>query len=205
MASSSVIAITFEIPAEVEPIDRVRSFARSLRSHGGEAGLYTEPKPSQEEGSAVPGCLRIRVMVPRGVQYYQAGLWCLTDVDVWCLKRSYRPGAKRYPPLYDAVCYVREPGRVEIWQSIPALYARRIGDCEDLACARVAERLVVGDACKPTLLGKPKKDGGILYHIVVKNSDGSIEDPSAKLGMRIGRANDSTSARCRRSLSAAGQ
>lgn len=206
--SGEEIGITFEIPNDPEPIGLVRAWARKLRSYhergvqgvGEGAGTYYVPKNTPDEGPTVPGSIRLRVMVPRGRKYYQEGLWLLTEIDLWCLVRSRRPGGKRYPPLYDAICYVREKPRVEIWQAIPALYARRIGDCEDLACARAAERLMVGDACRPTLLGKPKKSGGILYHIVVKNPDGSIEDPSATLGMRLGRDGDRTIARCRRIL-----
>jgi len=91
-----------------------------------------------------------------------------------------------YPPLYaSGVRYQRERG--EHWRSParvvsgPDAYG---ADCEDLTAWRVAELRASGadpDA-RPALYPTSKRS----YHAVVVRGDGSIEDPSALLGMRIG-------------------
>lgn len=81
----------------------------------------------------------------------------------------------------------------EDWLSIPCIYQakkdRKPVDCEDLACARVAE-LRLGLGGHP--LGKVRAiadirgrvvNGQVRMHCFVKYPDGSIEDPSKKLGM----------------------
>lgn len=71
----------------------------------------------------------------------------------------------------------------EDWKSIPYILHDGEGDCEDLACWRVAELLMAGEQAQPTfthrLIGNR-----LMYHILVKRQNGTIEDPSAKLGMR---------------------
>lgn len=89
----------------------------------------------------------------------------------------------RAPPLYQAgVVYVPEgPGREE-WQDIPTTLARGEGDCEDLASWRIAELRVQGEQAIPWVTWR-RVGTGLRYHALVKRADGSIEDPSAKLGM----------------------
>lgn len=89
-------------------------------------------------------------------------------------------------PLYRAgVKYIREEGS-EHWLAIPDIIKNGGGDCEDLACWRVAELLEVGVNAKPFL--RWRKHGGsfYLYHVLVKKMVGGkeiIEDPSRILGM----------------------
>ncbi len=80
--------------------------------------------------------------------------------------------------------YEQEEAGREDWQDIPTVLANGEGDCEDLACWRAAE-LVVREkiAARPTFTFKPRRNGGMLYHIVVRHPDGKIEDPSKQLGM----------------------
>ena len=173
-----MIPLSFDVPAEQEPIDIVRQFAFDLRNqYGGRAGEHWIEQPDPAEGIR-----RIRVTLPRSTDASLAALWCLVEVNLWCLRHA-RKMRRNFRPTYDAVCYRAEPLGQEIWQSIPALQMRGVGDCEDLACARVAERLSVGDACRPGLKRQKRDDGGILYHVIVGNPDGTIEDPSAVLGM----------------------
>lgn len=62
-----------------------------------------------------------------------------------------------------------------------------VHNCEDLACWRAAELTVRGGVkATPTFRFKPRANGSMLYHIVVLLPDGSIEDPSKKLGMGRG-------------------
>lgn len=80
--------------------------------------------------------------------------------------------------------YQQEEAGHEDWQDIPTSLALGTADCEDLACWRAAELTVrQGIKATPTFTFKPRRNGGMLYHIIVKLPDGTIEDPSKKLGM----------------------
>jgi hypothetical protein len=87
----------------------------------------------------------------------------------------------RQPPLYSSgVRYRREgPGR-EVWQLPSQTMSEGTGDCEDLAGWRCAELRLAGVKAEPVFLpiGRPGN-----WHCVVKWPDGTIEDPSAALGM----------------------
>ena len=89
------------------------------------------------------------------------------------------------PPLYAAgVRYIRNDAN-ERWQLPSETKARGGGDCEDLAAWRCAERRLNGESCRVVV----RRTSPTVLHAVVENSDGSIEDPSKKLGMgRIGAA-----------------
>ena len=94
------IPITFEIPKAPEPIELVRALALAFKGRSPRGGeFYTVDNPD----TMVDGCTRIRVLVPRGKRFYQECLWCLTLVDIWCLRQNMKGGAKRYPPLYESV------------------------------------------------------------------------------------------------------
>ena len=107
-------------------------------------------------------------------------LEALTLVNVAWLREQ--PGA---PWLYESgVRYEEEPPGRDEWQDIPETIKRREGDCEDLACWRLAELRVrsLEDArpfVKCSVYG-PRT----VYHVAVRRSDGRIEDPSRVLGMR---------------------
>lgn len=89
------------------------------------------------------------------------------------------------PWLYQSgVRYKDEPPGQDDWQDIPETLARGNGDCEDLACWRLAElRTRTSEDVLPhvtrTILG-PRT----VYHIAVRRRTGGIEDPSRVLGMR---------------------
>jgi len=83
------------------------------------------------------------------------------------------------PALYQSgVVY----GRTEIWDSIPALYARKFGDCKSLTAALVAQYLIKKIAAKPVFRFQGRPDGGLDYHILVQVGN-KFEDPSKVLGM----------------------
>lgn len=90
------------------------------------------------------------------------------------------------PDLYASGVYYQE--LPEIW-AVPtwALYLREHGfgaDCKTLAAWRVAElRERYGEPAARCWVSATAEPGKLLYHIQVQRSDGSIEDPSAKLGM----------------------
>jgi hypothetical protein len=111
--------------------------------------------------------------------------WALaacTAIDVWEL-RAFRA----IPPLYQSgVRYAREvcraptlPGACERFLTARQCLREGEGDCDDLACWRAAELIVMGERARA--IAMPSSVG---FHVVVRRADGSIEDPSKRLGMR---------------------
>lgn len=95
------------------------------------------------------------------------------------LNRAYLRTHPDTPTLYrSGVRY----GRTQVWDSIPALYMRRYGDCKSLACALIAERRAQGLKASPVFRFIPKANGGPDFHILVQTPNG-FEDPSKVLGM----------------------
>lgn len=90
------------------------------------------------------------------------------------------------PPLYESgVRYQLEPedGRPEEFALVPKILERGWGDCDDLAPWRVAELQEAGESAKIRISWRRRRDGGRLYHVVVRRGDGRVEDPSRLLGM----------------------
>lgn len=91
------------------------------------------------------------------------------------------------PGLYQSgVVY----GRTEVWDTIPALYARGYGDCKSLTCALVAQMRKTGLDCKPVFRFMKARDGATDYHILVQRPicpayPTGFEDPSKILGMGL--------------------
>lgn len=77
-------------------------------------------------------------------------------------------------------------GRTQVWEPIPALYARGYGDCKSLTAALIAEYRKNGIVCQPVFRWirskDPNKIGSTDYHILVQTNKG-FEDPSKVLGM----------------------
>ncbi len=94
------------------------------------------------------------------------------------------------PSIYDAgVVYAREPqcrtsdGRERMCEEFVTAHEvrrRGFGDCDDLGTWRAAELRLAGELAQA--IPKPSAVG---WHIVVRRGDGSIEDPSARLGMPV--------------------
>jgi hypothetical protein len=89
------------------------------------------------------------------------------------------------PLLYQSgVRYVSEPRGKERWQDIPETLYRREGDCEDLACWRIAElRVLFKDMAQPRIKRSVLRHVTV-YHITLERQDKTPEDPSRVLGMR---------------------
>lgn len=112
--------------------------------------------------------------------------------------------AGEVPPLYlSGVRYQHEPPGIESFDSAYDVYRRGWGDCDDLASWRCAELLetssergtwkcprtgieYVTPCIRITWIPHPRRGSGRLYHVTVRKADGSIEDPSLKLGMSPG-------------------
>lgn len=98
---------------------------------------------------------------------------------------SFLTGHPTTPALYaSGVVYVEEPPGRDHWQDIPRTLELREGDCEDLACWRVAELRVRGLEYARPYVRHQILGSRVLYHVAVLRTDGAIEDPSKKLGMR---------------------
>lgn len=106
-------------------------------------------------------------------------------IDAATMIARHQIGRGRVPPLYrSGVVYRREEHRtlpgVERVNSPEETFAMGGGDCDDLAPWRAAELQLQGENARARVVQSP----GIGYHVVVVRGDGSIEDPSARLGMR---------------------
>lgn len=104
---------------------------------------------------------------------------------VLCNRRYLREQARAgrpVPPLYRSGVRYRQEQR-EAFLCIPGVLMRGWGDCDDLACWRVAELQERGTDARVYVR---KSRSGIpgRWHAVVRLPDGTIEDPSARLGMR---------------------
>lgn len=85
---------------------------------------------------------------------------------------------RRYPLLYrSGVRYRRETK--ERWLLVPQILRQGFDDCEGLAGWRAAELRMAGIPARVTVV----KGTRARWHAVVLLPDGSIEDPSARLGM----------------------
>lgn len=128
----------------------------------------------------------VRIVIPYDSFNGAATLGLALDaLTAWNL-RTLR--VKPLPDIYKTgVRYAREPfgqrdGRkliCEEWITAHEAMTRGIADCEDLASWTAAQRRLEGDELAQAI-PRPSAAG---WHIVVRLGDGSIEDPSAKLGM----------------------
>lgn len=112
----------------------------------------------------------------------QLGLDCTTAWNVETML------AKPIPPLYETgVVYKREPmcrtngveHVCEEWLTAHEVVARGWGDCDDLGPFLAAQLRIRGDNRAQAF---PKRSAA-GWHILVRRGDGTIEDPSAILGM----------------------
>lgn len=120
---------------------------------------------------------RIRIPTVDGPSLTSAVIGLQLENEQWL--RAH-PGT---PALYaSGVRYRREPPGREEWEPIPVVLTKGWGDCEDLASWRAAELRVTGE--DPHARVHVYQSAPTTWHVVVRRGDGSIEDPSRKLGMR---------------------
>jgi hypothetical protein len=113
-------------------------------------------------------------------EFVRNGLRNLIMANTWAYRHDLT-----LPSVYAAgVEYRREPPGHEQFCDVTAVLSRGFGDCEDLACAVAAWRVVrTGENARPNITWKPLSPRHWLYHITVLRGDGSREDPSLALGM----------------------
>jgi hypothetical protein len=110
-----------------------------------------------------------------GIEETEALLEGLVRQDLSQLRRGLAP------PIYASkVRYKREERGREKWQS--AVLSMRLGtaDCEDLGAWLAASYRLVGVHAKAIV----RQVGPGLKHVTVRLPDGTIEDPSKRLGMK---------------------
>jgi len=116
------------------------------------------------------------------IRSQKALLWLLEGL---CQVNESHFAARWYPPLYQSgIRYEVEEGE-EIWMDVPTLIDAGYGDCEDLACYRIAELRNGGHRASPYVTFR-QIDGAFRYHALVHRYDNGrhwIEDPSKRLGM----------------------
>jgi len=84
------------------------------------------------------------------------------------------------PPIYSSgVRYRREERGREDWQSARSAHRSGFADCEDLASWAAASHRLVGVNARAVV--RQVRPG--LKHVIVELPDGTIEDPSKRLGM----------------------
>lgn len=120
--------------------------------------------------------------------YWPPSVWltpclrALTEVN-----EAYLRANPQAPMLYDSgVRYQLDPSGTELWQDIPNVLARRVGDCKKLCAWRAAELRVrrgIAAVATPVLQKVDGRAGVILVHVIVTLPDGRTEDPSRLLGM----------------------
>jgi hypothetical protein len=89
------------------------------------------------------------------------------------------------PALYNApVKYHFDPDEPDPWQDISSTLKKGWGDCEDLACWRIAELRAKGIEAHPYIRWRRNAEGKYTYHALVLWPDGRVEDPSVAMGMR---------------------
>ena len=117
-----------------------------------------------------------RINIPVSAAGYAAAIEGLSGLN----QHLIRSGGFDYPSIYQSgIRYRRE--KKDTWRPITEVYKTGVGDCEDLAAARVAVlREQHGE--KGARVGV-YRTGPKRYHAIVVRADGSREDPSRALGM----------------------
>jgi hypothetical protein len=117
--------------------------------------------------------MKASLHLPRGIRFYTDALEGLARVNTDLYREH------KLPSIYSGrVRYRRES--TEEWRPVTEVLADGWGDCEDLAAARVGELRASGEQGASVLV---KRTGPQMTHALVKRADGTIEDPSRKLGM----------------------
>lgn len=113
-------------------------------------------------------------------------LEALVQIDILFLRLN-----PKTPKLYESGVRYYHEGIKDEWFSVDEALHERLADCKGLSAWRVAELRESGEdlAAKCTkkfaVIGDPTVGRLVLYHVLVQRGDGTIEDPSRKLGMNM--------------------
>lgn len=170
-----MVPIAFELPAAQAPLAILAGAWEAIKAaypdrHG---GTYVQPAGLGAD------IIRITLELPEAEPVYLLLLDALVAINVWA-RRTWV-----FPSIYDGLIrYEAEPDGLELWASTPALFARRFGDCEDLAADRVSQLQLAGVPAATALSLEERSVTGDRWHVLVQHPNGRIEDPSKALGMR---------------------
>lgn len=129
----------------------------------------------------------IKIAIPltaRSIEEIQAAVIATMIVDLAQIQALRREG-QGFDLYRSGIRYRREQRQgafpdVERFQTIRSMLVTGWADCDDLAPALAAQRILEGRTdARPIVVESP----GIGFHVVVRYADGRIEDPSARLGM----------------------
>lgn len=124
--------------------------------------------------------VRIEIEVPWTLAGVRVACAALTTANRLYL-RSARLAGRPVPPLYKSGVRYRAPfGGVQKFKPIPKVLVDGHGGCARLACWRAAELQEAGERARAV----PIQITPRLMHIVVRRGNGTLEDPSRRLGMR---------------------
>lgn len=129
--------------------------------------------------------LAATIRVPSNKPDLDAALEGLVNLNV-ALMRSAEAKGRPIPPLYKAGVHWQPDGAkgkpAETWDTLAIVMRRGYGDCEDLAAWRAAElRFCRGIRARAVV--RKSRTPGVAWHCIVQLPDGTLEDPSIKLGM----------------------
>lgn len=125
--------------------------------------------------------MRVVLDIPDSFASYEDALEALTRVNERILAGAVLSGVEP-PSLYESGArYQREPRGVEEWRTVLGVLRHMAGDCEDLAAWRAAELRLAGEPARVVV----RRTGRRVVHALVERADGTIEDPSRALGMRV--------------------
>lgn len=142
----------------------------------------------------VPHVFNVRASDVDNARALEAFLGCLVNLNIKHLQLH---------PEHELYKSGTRYGRTKLWEPIPALYKRKLGDCKSLTAARIAELRLKGIKCMPVFRFHPRGNGMKDFHILVmfptynealkahaygadiQRTDlgAYFEDPSKKLGM----------------------
>jgi hypothetical protein len=121
----------------------------------------------------------LAIVVPwAGESDLRPALAALTGLNMDIMRRHQLPDIYRSGVRYQREKRLPDGVSREQWLTVPIIVRRGFGDCEDLGCYLAAQARLKGIDAHAIAKQNP-----IGWHIVVQYPDGSIEDPSRKLGM----------------------
>lgn len=129
--------------------------------------------------------MRINVAVPEAhveAPVLDAALESVTRLNESLMERGQVPSFSK--ALLHGVKWKPEPPGAEHFDHAGTVIARKWGDCDDLAPYLAADLRHSG--ADPGATAIVKRSGPKSWHAVVRRSDGAIEDPSLRAGMRAG-------------------
>jgi hypothetical protein len=110
-------------------------------------------------------------------------------VEALALANAFQMRSNGFPALAGVPIRYDLEGNAELFDDATMVASRRSGDCDDLCAYRLGELWASGEdpGAIARVVWQPDVTGATeipwQFHVQVQRSDGSVEDPSAELGM----------------------